>query len=139
MASSLFYDDANAAIAWLVEAFGFNVQLKVDAPDGTVAHSQLSYGDGLVMVGEGRAGRTQRFGIPLRSPRACDGVNTQALMVYVDDADAHCERARAAGARIVAEPTTQDYGPAYWADRCYGALDLDGHLWWFCQRVRDPV
>ena len=139
IASSLFYNDANTAIAWLVRAFGFTVQLKVDGPDGTVLHSQLSYGEGLVMVGEGRAERTQRFGIPLRSPLACDGANTQALMVYVDDAESHCARARAEGARIVMEPSVQDYGPDYWADRCYGALDLDGHLWWFCERVRDPA
>lgn len=60
-------------------------------------------------------------------------------MIYVDDVLAHCEHARAAGARVVLEPVLQDYGPAYWADRCYGALDLDGHLWWFCERVRNPA
>jgi uncharacterized glyoxalase superfamily protein PhnB len=139
IASSLFYEGANAAIAWLVRAFGFTVQLKVDGPDGRVLHSQLRYGDGLVMVGEGGQERRERFGIPLSSPRACGGANTQMLMLYVDDALAHCEQARAAGARIVQEPSVQDYGPEYWADRCYGALDPDGHLWWFCERVRDPV
>lgn len=139
IASSLFYEDANAAIAWLVRAFGFTVQLKVDGPDGRVLHSQLRYGDGLIMVGEGSRERSERFGLPLSSPKACGGVNTQMLMLYVDDAQAHCEQARASGARIVHEPAVQDYGPEYWADRCYGALDPDGHLWWFCERVRDPV
>jgi len=139
IASSLFYQDAQAAIDWLVRAFGFTVELKVDGPDGRVLHSQLRYGDGLVMVAEGRGDRARRFGIPLSSPQDCQGANTQALMLYVDDVLAHCEHARAAGARIVLEPALQDYGPAYWADRCYGALDLDGHLWWFCERVRNPA
>lgn len=139
IASSLFYNDANAAIDWLVRAFGFSVQLKVEGPDGRVLHSQLRYGEGLVMVGEGGPERSERFGVPMSSPQSCGGANTQMLMVYVDDAQAHCERARAAGARIVLEPAVQDYGPEYWADRCYGALDPDGHLWWFCERVRNPA
>lgn len=54
IASSLFYQDAQAAIAWLVQAFGFTVELKVDGPDGSVLHSQLRYGEGLIMVAEGR-------------------------------------------------------------------------------------
>ena len=49
---------------------------------------------------------------------------------------AHCARARQAGARIVAEPEVHDYGDAYWADRSYGAIDPEGHLWWFSQRLR---
>ena len=67
---------------------------------------------------------------------AAGGANTQGLMVYVDDVDAHCERARAAGARVVSEPEVHDYGVEYWADRSYGAIDPEGHLWWFSQRLR---
>jgi uncharacterized glyoxalase superfamily protein PhnB len=59
-------------------------------------------------------------------------------MVYVDDAEAHCARARAAGAKIVEEPTTHDYGEEYWTDRGYEAEDLEGHHWWFYQRLRTP-
>ena len=58
-------------------------------------------------------------------------------MVFVDDVDAHCARARAAGARIADEPKVHDYGEDYWADRSYGAVDPEGHLWWFTQRVRE--
>jgi uncharacterized glyoxalase superfamily protein PhnB len=58
------------------------------------------------------------------------------LCVYVDDVDAHCRRARAAGATIAMEPTTNDYGSDYWTDRTYEAIDLDGHHWWFIQRLR---
>jgi uncharacterized glyoxalase superfamily protein PhnB len=60
-------------------------------------------------------------------------------MVYVDDVDAHCARARAAGAKIDHEPSLHDYGEDYWADRSYGAHDLEQHQWWFTQRVRDPI
>ena len=54
----------------------------------------------------------------------------------MDDADAHCERARAAGAAITTEPATQDYGEDYWSDRSYETRDLEGHYWWFVQRLR---
>jgi len=64
------------------------------------------------------------------------GANTQALCICVEDVDAHCERARAAGAKIVQEPELHDYGADYWADRTYEAVDLEGHHWWFVQRVR---
>jgi uncharacterized glyoxalase superfamily protein PhnB len=65
-----------------------------------------------------------------------DQRNTQSLCVMVDDVDAHHERARAAGAQIFAPPRTTDYGEKYWTDRSYGARDLEGHLWWFMQRLR---
>ena len=109
----------------------------VDGDDGSVVHSQLTFGDALIMVSEcGGGERSERFGIPLRSPKGVGGANTQSLMVYVDDAAAHCERARAAGATVVYEPKIEDYGPEYWADKSYGVLDLGGHLWWFVERVR---
>jgi uncharacterized glyoxalase superfamily protein PhnB len=65
------------------------------------------------------------------------GGNTQNLMLFVDDVDAHCEVARAAGATIAVEPKDYDYGEEYWADRSYGVIDPEQHLWWFTQRIRD--
>ena len=64
------------------------------------------------------------------------GSVTQALCVYVDDVDAHCERAKAAGVKVVDPPTTTDYGEEYWTDRSYEAVDPEGHMWWFTQRLR---
>jgi uncharacterized glyoxalase superfamily protein PhnB len=64
------------------------------------------------------------------------GANTQGLFLYVDDIDAHCERARAAGAKVLTEPKVSDYGEEYWADRGYEAEDPEGHRWWFAQRIR---
>jgi uncharacterized glyoxalase superfamily protein PhnB len=64
-----------------------------------------------------------------------DGRFTQNLAIHVEDADAHCARARAAGAEIADEPQTTDYGGDYWADRNYAAFDPEGHMWWFMQRI----
>ncbi|HMI38054.1 MAG TPA: VOC family protein, partial [Steroidobacteraceae bacterium] len=103
ISSGLYYRDAAAMIDWLCRAFGFEVRLRVAGEDGRVAHSELTYGDGVVMLGEERRGETQRFGHDAASPLSVDGANTQQLMIYVDDVEAHCARARAAGARIVDE------------------------------------
>ena len=73
------------------------------------------------------------------SPRSLGGANTQNMMTYVDDVDAHCARARSAGAEIVSEPKDTDYGDDYWQDRGYEAVDLEGHHWWFYQRLRDAL
>ena len=129
----MFYNDAAVAIDWLARAFGFTVREKVENDEGRIVHSQLVLDGGLIMVGQ--------VGLPPdrtypRSPLAVGGANTQGLAVYVDDADAHCARARAAGAVITVEPATQDYGEGYWVDRSYEARDLEGHHWWFVQRLR---
>ena len=132
--SAVFYRDAARMIDWLCEAFGFAIRLKVVGEDGRIEHSELEFGDGLVMVGQERDD-VQRFGAKFVSPLTAGG-NTQNLMLYVDDLDAHCARARQAGARIVDEPSVHDYGDDYWVDRSYGALDPEGHLWWISERVR---
>lgn len=133
--SSLHYRDAAGMIDWLCQAFGFELQLKVEGEGGRIEHSELRLADGLIMVCEERLGDDRRFQTDGLSPLTARG-NTQSLMVYVDDVDRHCARARAAGGRIVAEPELHDYGDAYWADRSYGVLDPQGHLWWFSQRMR---
>lgn len=133
----LYYDDPAAAIDWLCRAFAFEVRLKVEGEDGRIEHSELVFGEGLVMVGG--TGRNERPGQEhMVSPRSNRGGNTQSLCVHVDDVDAHCARARAAGAEVFREPKTDDYGDDYWSDRTYGAKDPEGHLWWFMQRIRDP-
>ena len=133
ISSSLFYEDAAAAIDWLVRAFGFEVQERVEDEQGRIVHSQLVLDGGLIMVGQTGLQADREF---QQSPQALGGTNTQSLAVHVDDVDAHCERARAAGAVITMEPATQDYGEGYWVDRSYGARDLEGHHWWFLQRLR---
>jgi len=138
LSSALYCENPWEAIAWYQRAFGFTVEIVVDGPDGSVMHSELRYGEAIVMVAEGSAARELRFGVPGRAPRAMAGANTQSLFLYVDDADAHCAQARTAGARVTYELTNNDYGPEYWCDRSYGCVDPDGHLWWFSQRLRNP-
>jgi uncharacterized glyoxalase superfamily protein PhnB len=138
VSSSLYYREAATMIDWLCEAFGFALRLKVEGDGGRVEHSELTYGDGLVMVCSEKIGDASRFGVDMKSPLSLAGGTTQGVMVFVDDVDAHCAHARGAGARIVDPPTLHDYGDDYWADRSYGALDPEGHLWWFTQRMRDP-
>lgn len=137
LSSAVFYEDAGAAISWLCEAFGFEVRLRIEGPGGRIEHSELVYGDALIMVGSagGHAGRPEP--LPLASPRSLGGVGTQALCLVVDDVDAHCAAARAAGATIAEAPKTTDHGADYWADRTYRAVDPEGHQWWFLQRVRE--
>jgi uncharacterized glyoxalase superfamily protein PhnB len=130
ISSALFYDDAAAAIDWLEKAFGFQTRLRVEDGAGGIVHSELEFGDGVVMLATAKDTR--------RSPRSVGGANTQALCVYVDDVDAHAARARAHGAEIVSEPSDRDYGDEYWTDRGYEALDPEGHRWWFSQRLRNP-
>jgi len=137
ISSALFYDDPVAAIDWLCAVFGFEVRLKVEGDAGQIVHSELELPDqGLVMVSGTERAHDQLHAVPCASPRSLGGKVTQALAVFVDDVDAHCERARAAGAEIPNPPETNDYGDDYWADRSYRAVDLEGHHWWFMQRLR---
>jgi len=139
ISAALFYREPRQAIDWLCRAFGFEVRLLVEGANGRVEHSELEYGEGLIMVGgagpefskPGQEDWRKRFA----SPRMLDGHMTQNLAVHVDDVDAHFAHARAAGAVICYEPKTTDYGGDYWADRSYGAYDLEGHMWWFMQRI----
>ncbi len=138
ISASLCYDDAARAIDWLCSAFGFEVRLKIEGDAGQIHHSELVFGEGVIMVGSTGKDSHRPEATFRRSPREVGGANTQSLMVYVDDVEAHCARARAAGAKIVSEPKTTDYGEDYWTDRGYQAEDIGGHHWWFMQRLRDP-
>ncbi len=132
ISTALYYEDPAMAIDWLCEAFGFEVQLKVEGEGGRIEHSELVFGGGLVMVG-GEKVEKFPYGKP---PALVGGANTQNMMVYVDAVQAHCERARAAGAVIVQEPEIHDYGDDFWADRGYECRDIGGHHWWFHERLR---
>jgi uncharacterized glyoxalase superfamily protein PhnB len=134
LSCAAFYRDAQQAVDWLCAAFGFEVRLKVEGDGGVIEHSELVFGEAVVMVGDER--RQKSFGPRVASPLSAAGVNTQSIMLYVDDVVAHCARARAAGAEITYEPKVSDYGEDYWADKSYQCLDHEGHAWWFCERVR---
>jgi uncharacterized glyoxalase superfamily protein PhnB len=133
ISTGIWYDDPASAIDWLCRAFGFEVRLKVEGEGGRIEHSELVYGDGLVMVGGEKHDKFPHA----KPPSKAGGLNTQNMMVFVDDVEAHCARARAAGAVITSEPKTSDYGDDYWVDRTYECRDIGGHHWWFTQRLRN--
>lgn len=112
----LAYPDVNEAAAWLCNAFGFSVRLRIG--DHRV---QLNVGNGAVIVRELRPGEVG----------AVLGIGC-SVTVRVEDADAHCQRARNHGARITQDPTTYPYG-----ERQYTAEDCAGHAWTFSQSVTD--
>lgn len=114
----LVYPDVRAAVAWLSDAFGFVEQVRI----GEDHRAQLGFGDGSLIVADAASER--------RPPQP--GEVTHAVMVRVDDAHAHCEHARATGARIVMEPVDFEYG-----ERQYTAEDLAGHQWTFSQTLDD--
>ena len=123
--SAVFYRDPRAALDWLEKAFGFERSMVITDKDGRLAHSEMKFGDGYLMVGS-------EWADFVASPASVGGKNTQSIHVQLQDGiDAHCERARAAGAAILMEPADQFYG-----DRTYRARDLEGHVWTFAQTVR---
>ncbi len=134
LSTAVFCTDAAKEIDFLCTALGFEVRLKIEGEGGRIEHSELTFGDAVVMVGDERAQKDK--GRTMQSPLSVGGVNTQSAMLYVDDAAAHCERARAAGGVITIEPTVSDYGEEYWADKSYQCKTPEGHLWWICERVR---
>ena len=117
---TLRYADAPAAIDWLEKAFGFERQMIVPNPDGTIAHAETSCQGNMIMLGSYR----EDF-FRYKTPAAAGGV-TQSAYLYISDIDAHFARAVAAGAEIVGELKNTDYG-----SREYSARDLEGHLWHF--------
>jgi PhnB protein len=123
VAPYLLYNDVDAALDFVVNAFGFEEHVRMPGPDGTANHAEAAVGDGLVMMGNP--------GADYRNPATLGGA-TQLIYIYVDDVDAHCETARKAGAKILRDPADQFYG-----ERTYGAEDPEGHQWSFAQHVRD--
>jgi uncharacterized glyoxalase superfamily protein PhnB len=114
----LIYPDVREAVGWLGAAFGFEERLRI----GENHRSQLRVGDGDVIVADVRKEQ--------RPPRP--GEVTHSVVVRVDDARAHCERARSNGARILMEPTDFEYG-----ERQYAAEDPAGHRWTFSETLED--
>jgi uncharacterized glyoxalase superfamily protein PhnB len=117
----LRYRDAPAAIEWLCRAFGFEKHLVVPGPNGTVAHAQLSFGNGMIMLG---SVVDSEFGQLMKQPDEIGGAETQTPYVIVSDADAVYSSAKAAGAKIVIDIKDEDYG-----GRGFSCRDLEGHLW----------
>ncbi|MBA3778133.1 MAG: VOC family protein [Chloroflexi bacterium] len=119
----LLYEDVEAALDFLSRAFGFEEVLRFTGSEGYVNHAEMRRGDSSIYLGDPGEG--------YRNPSKLGGV-TVHLDVRVDDCDASCEQARAAGATITDEPADQEYG-----ERRFGATDPEGHTWWFSQPIRE--
>ncbi len=118
LVSAVSYRDPKAAIAFLEKAFGFELTFLIENEDGSLAHSQMSYGGSTIMIGN-------EWSENHASPASLGGKTTQTVHIYVEgDVDAHCERAKAAGAEILMAPETQFYG-----SRTYRCRDPELHIW----------
>jgi uncharacterized glyoxalase superfamily protein PhnB len=115
----LRYDDASAALDWLERAFGFRKTMEVPGPDGTIVHAQTSFGTGVVMLASARGAAIAQEPDDVVMAR-------HGIYVAVEDADAHCERAKAAGAVITRELEDTEYD-----SREYFARDPEGYHWSF--------
>jgi uncharacterized glyoxalase superfamily protein PhnB len=117
---------------WLARAFGFREKARMTTPDGRLSHGEMQAGDGLIML----ATPSPHYHGPKRHREECEQAArwsevpyiVDGVLVYVDDATAHYERARAGGATILS-PLEEDSNGAK-----YRAEDLEGHRWMFVQR-----
>jgi uncharacterized glyoxalase superfamily protein PhnB len=110
------YSDAPGAVRFLTDAFGFKQVMSVPDEGGGIAHAELRFGDGMIMLG---SARDDAFG---STPRGA----APGPYVVVDDPDGHYARAKAAGAEIIMELHNADYG-----SRGYSAKDPGGYVWSF--------
>lgn len=125
--SAVVYRDPKAALRWLETAFGFELFMLIEDGEGVLVHSEMRFGDAAIMIGN-------EWTEDHKSPASIGGKNTQTVHIAIEtDLDAHCARAKAAGAEIIREPETQFYG-----DRTYGCRDPEGHIWTVSQTV-SPV
>ena len=121
----LHYHDPSAALEFLTQAFGFSVRFAHRDEAGLVRHAQVGVGDTSFMLGPTQSQFRSAAASVLPALHA-------SIWCYVEDADAHCERARAHGAKILRPPADQPYGV-----REYDALDCEGQEWYFCQPLDD--
>jgi uncharacterized glyoxalase superfamily protein PhnB len=119
----LGYKDAFTAIEWLCLAFGFEKKMVLENA-GKIAHSELSYEGNLIMVGSSDSGSDWSKLIKL--PAEVAGFETQSAYIIVDNIDAHYERAKSQGVKIVKDLREEDFG-----GKNYSCYDPEGHLWTF--------
>ncbi len=117
------YKDAPATIEWLCHVIGFEKRVVYAGEDGTIGHAELTFGNGMIMLG---SATEEGYGKLVSTPGKLGGATTQSAYLVVTDADALYAKVKAAGAEIVRELTTTDYG-----SRDFACRDLEGHLWNF--------
>jgi uncharacterized glyoxalase superfamily protein PhnB len=129
----LAYEDGPVAMDWLARAFGFRERMRMLTKDGRLSQGEMEAGDGLIML----ATPTPAYQSPKHHREGCEAAAAwstvpyiiDGVLVYVDDVEAHFERAQAAGATILSGVETGEHGKRYRAE------DLEGHRWMFMQSV----
>lgn len=120
---TLYYRDPGEAAEWLCKAFGFKVRLRIGNH-----RIQMKAGDGCLVVADGQA--PAQGAAPL--PPTAKIAGGHSVLVRIEDAKSHCERARQHGARILTEPKDHEYG-----ERQYNVEDPFGHRWDFTETIAD--
>ncbi|HMH15333.1 MAG TPA: VOC family protein [Edaphobacter sp.] len=115
------YHDALAAIDWLIRAFGFEKQAVYMGSGDTVAHAQLTFGNGMIMLSSITDTPFSKF---LAQPDQIGHRETQSPYLIVSDADAIYATAKTAGATMLLDIKDMDYG-----GRAFTCSDLEGHIW----------
>jgi uncharacterized glyoxalase superfamily protein PhnB len=129
---TIFDREPMATLRWLEAALGSETNLLVTDDASAVGHAEMSFMAATLGVGGEWSSPDLLGPAAMKSPASLDGVGTQFVRVHVGAGiEAHCDRARAAGARVTHEPADQFYGA-----RSYRAVDLEGHVWCLDQLVR---
>jgi len=115
------YRDANAAIDWLCNVFGFQRHAVYPGPGNTVGHAELTLGSGMIMLG---SEKDDEYGGGFKSPWELGDKETRSTYIIVSDADAVYARAKAAGGKSVRELQNTYYG-----SREFTLKDPEGHSW----------
>ena len=116
------YRNAPAAIDWLCRVFGFERHAVYEGENGTIAHAELTLGNGMIMLG---SGKDDEYGRGFKSPDELGGIETRSLYIVVPDADAAHARAVAAGANVTTPLHDTPYG-----SRDFTVKDPEGHSWY---------
>jgi uncharacterized glyoxalase superfamily protein PhnB len=123
--SRVAYKEVRSAIEWLEKAFGFTTTTLATGADGKAVYAEMAFGNGMIEIGSEWEN--------IKAPGSLSGANTQTITVHLGKGiDQHCERARAAGGKILQEPTDQFHG-----DRIYRVTDPEGHVWSISQKLRE--
>ena len=120
----LSYQDAHAAIDWLCRHFGFTRHAVYEGENGEVVHAELTFGNGMIMVGS--SDKTSAYGKLVALPSEVGGRQTQTISVIATDPDELYRRAKAAGAEIILDIEDKPYG-----GRSFTCRDVEGHVWSF--------
>lgn len=118
----LRYRDAPRAIEWLCETFGFEKQLVVPGQYGEIRHAQLTFGNGMIMLGSTAV--QNDYGKLIKQPEDIGGMQTQTISLSVNDAAEIYQRVKRAGVEIILDLVEAPYG-----GRGFTCRDLEGHVW----------